>query len=158
MSSLVKVLAWCISGAKTLSEREFHYCQMCDCSKTSTETTATKGFNPLQWRHNECNAVSNHRRLESLPNRLYECRSKKTSKLRITGLCEGNSQVAGEFLAQKPSNAENVSIWWRHHTLQWTRSNIISDSSNGLLPFDDWSSHEPVLIYQLYTWHQVAYS
>ena len=41
--------------------------------------------------------------------------SKKTSKLRVTGLCEGNSPVSGEFPAQMASNAENVSIWWRHH-------------------------------------------
>ena len=40
---------------------------------------------------------------------------KETSKLRVTGLCAGNSPVPGEFPAQMPSNAENVSIWWRHH-------------------------------------------
>ena len=42
-------------------------------------------------------------------------RSKKTSKLRVTGLCAGNSLVIGEFPTQMASNAENVSIWWRHH-------------------------------------------
>ena len=42
-------------------------------------------------------------------------RSKKTSKLRVIGLCEGNSPVTGEFPAQRASNAEIVSIWWRHH-------------------------------------------
>ena len=41
--------------------------------------------------------------------------SKKTSKLRVTGLCGGNSPVTGEFPAQMASNAENASIWWRHH-------------------------------------------
>ena len=41
--------------------------------------------------------------------------SKKTSKLRVTGLCAGNSPVTGEFPAQMTSNAENVSIWWRHN-------------------------------------------
>ena len=35
---------------------------------------------------------------------------KKTSKLRVTGLCEGNSPVAGEFPTQRASNAEKVSI------------------------------------------------
>ena len=40
---------------------------------------------------------------------------RKTSKLRVTGLCEGNSPVTGEFPAQRASNAENASIWWRHH-------------------------------------------
>ena len=43
--------------------------------------------------------------------------SKKTSKLRDTGLCAGNSPVTGEFPAQMASNAEIVSIWWRHHVI-----------------------------------------
>ena len=47
--------------------------------------------------------------------RLFRRRSKKTSKLRVTGLCEGNSPGTGEFPSQRASNAENVSIWWRHH-------------------------------------------
>ena len=42
-------------------------------------------------------------------------KSKKTSKLRVTGLCAGNSPVTGEFPAQRASNVQNVSIWWRHH-------------------------------------------
>ena len=37
---------------------------------------------------------------------LFVRRSKKTSKLRVTGLCAGNSPVTGEMT----SNAENVSI------------------------------------------------
>ena len=52
----------------------------------------------LQWRNNGCDGVSTHRRLDGLLNRLFRRRSKKTSKLRVTGLCGGN-----------------VSIWWRHH-------------------------------------------
>ena len=39
----------------------------------------------------------------------------QTSKLRVTGFCEGNSPVTGEFLSQMASNAENVSIFWCHH-------------------------------------------
>ena len=40
------------------------------------------------------------------------------AQIRVTGLCEGNLLVAGEFPAQMASNAENVSIWWRHHGLR----------------------------------------
>ena len=72
----------------------------------------------LQWRRNERDGVSNHKRLGCLLNRLFRRRSKKTSKLRVTGLCEGNSQVTGEFPVQRNSNAENVSIWWCHH-VRW---------------------------------------
>ena len=58
---------------------------------------AMKLFCSLQWRHNERDGVSNHRLLVGLLNRLFRRRSKKTSKLRVTGLCEGNSPVTGEF-------------------------------------------------------------
>ena len=51
----------------------------------------------LQWRHNERDGVSNHRRLDCLLIHLFRRRSKKTSKLRVTGLCEGNSPVTCEF-------------------------------------------------------------
>ena len=43
----------------------------------------------------------------------------KTSKLRDIGLCAENSLVTGEFPAQRAVNAENVSIWWRHHGKMW---------------------------------------
>ena len=69
----------------------------------------------LQWRHNERDGVSNQWRLDCLLNRLFRRRSKKTSKHHVTGLCEGNSLVTGEFPAQRASYAEDVSSWWRHH-------------------------------------------
>ena len=69
----------------------------------------------LQWRHNERNGVSNHQPHDCLLRCLFRHRSKKISKLHVTGLCEGNSPVTGEFPAQRNSNAENISIWWRHH-------------------------------------------
>ena len=47
----------------------------------------------LQWRHNGRDGVSNHRRIECFLNRLFRRGSKKTSNLRVTGLCEGNSPV-----------------------------------------------------------------
>ena len=45
-------------------------------------------------------------------------RSKKISKLCVTGLWEGNPPVTGGFPSQRASNAENISICWRHHV--WT--------------------------------------
>ena len=72
-------------------------------------------FKSLQWRHNECDGVSNHQPHHCLLNGLFRRRSKKTSKLRVTCLCEGNSPVTGEFPVRRASNAENVSIWWRHN-------------------------------------------
>ena len=78
----------------------------------------------LQWRHNERDGVSNHHPLDCLLNRLLVRRSKKTSRLRVTGLCAGNSPGT--------SNTENVSIWWRHHAPR------ISDC---LLPYYWWEQY-----------------
>ena len=59
---------------------------------------------PLQCRHNERDCVSTHRHLDFLFNRLFRRRPNKTSKLRVTSLCKGNSPRI-------------FSIWWRHHAL-----------------------------------------
>ena len=69
----------------------------------------------LHWRHNEHDGFSNHEPHDCLHICLFRRRSKKISKFRVTGLCAGNSAVTGEFSTQKACNAENVSIWWRHH-------------------------------------------
>ena len=69
----------------------------------------------LHWRHNGHDSVSNQHPHYCLLNCLFRRRSKKISKLRVTGLCVGNSPGTGEFPAQMASKAENVSIWWRHH-------------------------------------------
>ena len=74
-------------------------------------------FMASQWRHNDRDRVSNHQPHDCLLNSLFRRRSKKTSKFRVTGLCEGNSLVTGEFPAQSASNAENVYISWRHHRI-----------------------------------------
>ena len=60
--------------------------------------------------------------------RLFRRKSKKTSKLRVTGLVRGiHRSVIGEFPAEMASNAEIVSIWWRHHvTCQLLVSEVFS--------------------------------
>ena len=72
----------------------------------------------LQWRHNEPYGIWNHQPHDCLLNRLFGYRSKKISKLCVTGFCEGNSPVTGEFPAQRASNVENDAIWWRPHVYQ----------------------------------------
>ena len=81
----------------------------------------------LKWRHNEHVGVSNHQPHNCLRNRLFKRRSNNTSKSRVTCLCKGNSPLSGEFPAQRTSNAENVSIWWRPHLT------IIITSFGGIL-------------------------
>ena len=79
----------------------------------------------LRWRHNGRDSVSNHQPHHCLLNRLFRRISKKTSKLRVTGLCMGNSPGTGEFPAQVASNAENVSIWWRYHEASGVHENSV---------------------------------
>ena len=43
----------------------------------------------LHWRHNDHDGISSHQPHGYLLNRLFRRRSKKTSKLRVTGLCVG---------------------------------------------------------------------
>ena len=77
-------------------------------------------YKPLQWRHNGRECISNHQPHDCFLNRLSRHKSKKPSKLRVTGLCVGKSPEAGEFPAQMASNAESVSIWWRHYDNDFT--------------------------------------
>ena len=91
----------------------------------------------LEWHHNECDDVSNHRRLEYLLSRLFRRTTKKNIKApRHWSLCVcvyacvwwwwwwwwcvcvwwvgGWGDRGGGIPSQMASNAENVSTW-RHH-------------------------------------------
>ena len=89
----------------------------------ASQTPRLIWINTLRWRHNGHDGVSDHQPPDCLPKRLFRRTSKKTPKLRVTGLCEGNSPVTGEFPIQMASNAENASIRWRHNV---TVSGILS--------------------------------
>ena len=113
ISELVEVIAWCHLATS-------RYLNQCNCWSRSMLSYSATGYNELmtsalqrqekslQWHHNECDGISNHQPHDCLLNRLFRRRSKKTSKLRVTGLCEGNSPVTSEFPTQRASNMENV--------------------------------------------------
>ena len=70
----------------------------------------------LQWRYIEHDGVSNHQRRDCLLNRLFKSRTKKISKLRVTGFCEGNSPVAvywqcSKFCWNETSWRIKLSVW-----------------------------------------------
>ena len=67
-------------------------------------TISQDWFRSLRWRNNGRNSVSNHQPHHCLLNRLFRRRSKKTPKLRVTGLCVGDSPGTDEFPAQMASN------------------------------------------------------
>ena len=93
---------------------------MCSTEKSDSQSAASYSFiikSSLQWRHNGHDSVSNHQPHDCLLSRSFRRISKKTSKLRVTGLCTGNSPGTGEFPAQMASNAEtfpfdDVIICW----------------------------------------------
>ena len=60
-------------------------------AKVNTTVSLKSNFSTLQLPHNERDGVSNHQPDDCLLYRLFRRRSKKTSKLRVTGLCAGNS-------------------------------------------------------------------
>ena len=89
-----------------------------------------------QWRHDKRDGVSNHQRLDGLVKHLFRRRSKKTSKPPVTGLCEGNSPVNGEFPSQVASSAEmfrfdDVIMTWKPICLceGWVKYNVLMCSS-----------------------------
>ena len=107
-------------------ETLIHICYLKQWTVTFNNRTM-HNHQPLRWRHNGRDSVSNHQPHHCLFNRLFRRRSKRTSKLRVTSLCVGNSPGTGEFPSLMASNAENVSIWWRHHA---TKSQTVMSCSN----------------------------
>ena len=92
---------------------------------------------------------------DCLLNRLFRRRSKKTSKLRVTDLCAGNSPVTDEFPAPMASNAENVCIWWLHHggwCNRWNLDGRFQEAMECLAMFH-WCGrfvHAPMCLYATY--------
>ena len=60
-------------------------------------------LNTLQWRGNGRNGVSNRQPHDCLLNRLFRRRTKKTSKLRVTGLCAGIHRWPVKFPHKGPA-------------------------------------------------------
>ena len=86
--------------------------------------------------------MSCHRRLDCLLIRLLWRKSKKTPKLRVTGLCDGSWPVTGEFPSQRAINAENVSIWWRQYDMPgWQPQWFVEEMSLGLNSWQKQSRH-----------------
>ena len=75
---------------------------------------------PLHWRHNDHDGVSNHQPRGCLLDRLFRRRSKKTSKLRVTGLCVGNSSGP----VDSPHKRASYAKMFPFDDVIMTRSNI----------------------------------
>ena len=60
---------------------------------------------------NDCHGVSIYRTIECF----FSLTAKKHQRFALLSLCERNQPMTGGFLAQRDSNADNVSILWRHN-------------------------------------------
>ena len=101
----------------------------------------------LQWRHNERDGVSNHRRHDCLLNRFVRRRSEKPSKLCGTDLCEGNSPVTGHkgSVTRKMLPYDDVIMFnfkkydafvsYGHHDSAWVRQELLPRLEEGNPPF-----------------------
>ena len=91
-------------------------------------------------RHYERHGVSNHQHIDCLLSRLLRRKSKKASKLHVTGLCAGNSPVIGGVpckgpVAQKMFPLFDINMDEGDNfilDLEWTnfRSGTVSPSTN----------------------------
>ena len=73
----------------------------------------------LQWRHNERDGISNHRRLDGLHNRLFRCiiiyQRKHQSSASLAFVRKIYRWPVNSPHKGPCSYTENISIWWRHH-------------------------------------------
>ena len=77
-----------------------------------------------QWRHNEPNGISNPQRLDLFRRQPFV---QAQTKENIKAPCHW--PLWGEITGDRPSNAENVSIWWRHHVLTLYDDRVKIDTS-----------------------------
>ena len=91
-------------------------------------------------------ASQNHQSHGCLLNGLFRRRSKKTWKLRVTGLCAGNSPGTGEFPAQMASNGKMFpfdDVLMSKGTV--LIMNIMSCSIDQSCPMSDWNYYDDVI-------------
>ena len=93
------------------------------CDFNHTFVTMTYRLQPLVWDSHKSDViigVSNHQPHLGLLNRLSRRRSKRTSKLRVTGLCEGKSSVAGELIQTTWDQYQyDEFITWKRFPHRW---------------------------------------
>ena len=132
-------MAWNVEGARPVKFTDVKSMVSNVVAVIATSMCSCPQRWSLWWRQNEHDGLSDHQPDHCLLKRLFRRRS-ETSKLRNTGLCAGNSPVTGGFPAQRASNAENVSIWWHHHT--WSFSLPVWESAPRYI--EQPTSHRPV--------------
>ena len=115
---------------------------------------------PLEWRHTEQHGVSSHRHLDCLLSFVqpFFQHINENTKARWHWPLWGNPPLIGGFSSQRASNAENVSISWRHpvflardmwpsDTIWRHRSSSSLDQARACCLFGNKSPPDPMLSY-----------
>ena len=121
-------------------------CGSADCFYRCVECSDTNAANVLKpyisflCRHNGRGSVSNHQHHDCLLNHVFRRRSKKTSKLRVTGLCVGNSPGTEWPVMQKMFPFDDVimtrvAMIGQNYRNCWHRSwpSVIIPTTSGIL-------------------------
>ena len=98
----------------------------------------------LQWRHNERDGVSNHRRFYCLLNFWFRRRSKKTSKFRVTGRCNAKRPVT---LKMFPFDDVNNGCFYLSDRQKVSHLRFHQQT----VVFDHWITLPPVDVFILHT-------
>ena len=95
----------------------------------------------LHWRHNEPDGVSNHQPRDCLLNCLFRCRRKHQSSASLAFVRRIHRGPV-DSPHKKASNAENISIWWRHNVfVKWTTKSIFQRHLNKNKNSPSWNKH-----------------
>ena len=105
-------------------------------NRTMRATTKHSHYNDVM---NERDNVSNHQPQDCLLNHLFGRRSKKTSKLRVTGLCAGNSPGIHHGPVTPYGVGAIGQYWlrswlvaWWHQVITWTNFGVSSMGFSGV--------------------------
>ena len=144
--SSVQVKPFCLFGATTV----LVYCHL-DLQVTKMLSSKYRSFCfsrgmllcTIKLRHNERDGISNHQPHGCLLKRLFRRRSRKTSKLRVTGLFAGNSPVTGEFPHKGPVTRKMFpfdDVIMHNWLLTWEGDTSDIWMTDHLIPFSFWLS------------------
>ena len=101
----------------------------CDTNRAGHFTLDAYASRPvacsLLWRHNGRDSVSNHQLTFVYPIVYSDADRRRHQSSALLAFVRGIHRWPVNSSAQMASNAENVSIWWRHHVLVTYRQQIL---------------------------------
>ena len=120
----------------------------------------------LKWRPNKSDGISNHQPHDCLLNLLFGRWSKKTSKLRVTGLCEGNIQCCqcacrisewSDYSKYKPHGFETSGDRTMRHLIVYWNEALVADPFLVTYYFYHYYNYNNYYFYYYYYYYYYSY-